>query len=96
MLRMLLTTHIWSFRLPDAPNGRKPQRLPGRIPGLPEPQINEIEVGTAKRPARIRLTRYARQHPQGNPVVLIHGFSANGTTFAHPALRPGLAKLPVG
>ena len=94
VLRMLLTTHIWSFRLPDTPDGRKPQRLPGRIPGLPAPQINEIEVGTATWPARIRLTRYARRDSKekSNPVVLIHGFSANGTTFAHPELQPGLAK----
>jgi choline dehydrogenase-like flavoprotein/pimeloyl-ACP methyl ester carboxylesterase len=93
VLRMLLTTHIWSFRLPDAPSVNKPQRLPGKVPGLPEPQINEIEVGTPDRRARIRLTRYVRPDARAdvNPVVMIHGFSANGTTFAHPALRPSLA-----
>jgi choline dehydrogenase-like flavoprotein/phosphodiesterase/alkaline phosphatase D-like protein/pimeloyl-ACP methyl ester carboxylesterase len=91
MMRILLTTHIWSFRKPDKPRLDRPQRLPGKLPGLPEPQVNDIEVGTARRRARIRLTRYARLDAEDNPVLLIHGFSANGTTFAHPALRPSLA-----
>ena len=40
----------------------------------------------------ILLTRYPRKDSRQRPVILIHGFSANGTTFAHPALKPGLAQ----
>lgn len=48
-------------------------------------------------PARIRLARYqpssSRRRAAGapRPVLLIHGYSASGTTFAHPALPQGLA-----
>ena len=40
ILRILLTIHIWSFRLPDAPDRkREPRRLPGAIAGLPPPDL---------------------------------------------------------
>ncbi len=94
LARLLINIHVWSFRRPDAPLPREPQRLPGRIRGLPEPQIREIELdrlpgGT---PVLVRLTRYRPRRVHGCPVVMIHGYSASGTTFAHPALEPGMAQ----
>ncbi|HEY6640826.1 GMC family oxidoreductase N-terminal domain-containing protein [Povalibacter sp.] len=92
--RALILTHFWSFRKPDRPPTRVPQRLPGRIPGLPEPSIVELPVGFADDhcAVHIRLTRYGHRTGTHKPVVMIHGFSANGTSFTHPTLKPGLAK----
>ena len=95
ILRILLTIHIWSFRLPDAPDRKRElRRLPGVIPGLPPPETLPLTVATKAdgTPVNILLTRYPRKDSRQRPVVLIHGFSANGTTFAHPALKPGLAQ----
>ena len=67
------------------------------------PEITELEVdqrpdGT---PVRLRLTHYRAPRRLLNlipllrrsklPVVMIHGYSASGTTFAHDAVRPNLA-----
>lgn len=95
--RLLVAIHGLSFRAPDTPRPRTPQRLPGTLRGLPDPEIKEIELerladGT---PVRVRLTRYRPPKclapGDAPPVVMIHGYSASGTTFAHPAVRPNLA-----
>ena len=86
--RVMLHTHVWTFRKPDTPPPRPIHRLPGHIPDLPPPEIIELDMGPPT--VRIRLTRYARH--QGRPVLMIHGYSASGTTFAHPAVRPNLAE----
>lgn len=43
---------------------------------------------------KAHLTHYPGQDTTQNdtPVLLIHGYSASGTTFAHPELKPGLAE----
>ncbi|AXQ29174.1 hypothetical protein D0B54_10960 [Solimonas sp. K1W22B-7] len=100
--RMLLTIHIWNLRKPDKVKHREVQRLPGKLPGLPAPEIHWIELGEADgSPLRLRLARYRRDPratpaasgpvPAPAPVLLIHGYSASGTSYAHPALRPSLA-----
>jgi len=113
-LRLLVSIHMWSFRRPDRPTPREPQRLPGRIRrftgfarilevarfvGLRtsvEPEIKELEVdqladGT---PVKVRLTRYKPRNTdlRRPPVVMIHGYSASGTTFSHHAVSPNLAQ----
>jgi len=104
-LRMMLSIHIWSARLPDVPRARAIERLPGRLPGLPEPEVHVREVDRLpplagadedapdRGPVFIRLTRYRRKDARSKlpPIVMIHGYSASGTTFAHPALKPSLA-----
>jgi cholesterol oxidase len=96
-VRVTLQVHALSFRRPDAPLARIPQRLPGTTPGLPEPQIEWLTVDD-KPPVRIRLTRYngAALQPAAatitRPVLLIHGYSASGTTFAHAAVPGNLAQ----
>ncbi len=94
LCRVLLTIHAWSFRRPDTETPREPQRLPGMVPGLPEPEISELDVdrlpdGT---PVYVRLTRYYPRKAHGLPVVMIHGYSTSGTTFAHHAVKPNLAQ----
>jgi len=99
MLRVVVQVHALSFRRPDAPPARAPRRLPGKTPGLPVPEIDWLTAdGQAKPPVRIRLTRYngARLNPANvgptRPVLLIHGYSASGTTFAHPEVPGNLAQ----
>ncbi|MFX1680053.1 alpha/beta fold hydrolase [Mitsuaria sp. CC2] len=107
--RMTIGLHAWTFRKPDEAPRRRISRLPGAVPGLPDPVVMEMAAGRwgdagaqrqdltrppredDDRPVLIRLTRYGR--PGGEPVLLIHGYSASGTTFAHHSVRPGPAKL---
>ncbi|WP_149762947.1 alpha/beta fold hydrolase [Neomesorhizobium albiziae] len=98
-LRVLLEVHSLSFRKPDAPADREPQRLPGALPGIGSPQIDWLTVdGSVAFPVRIRLARYdgSGRKPGCNipqrPVLLIHGYSASGTTFAHPAVPGNLVE----
>jgi choline dehydrogenase-like flavoprotein/alpha-beta hydrolase superfamily lysophospholipase len=98
LARVMLKVHVWSFRRPDAQDPREPQRLPGNLPrrlwGYHKPQIKQLEVdqlpdGT---PVYARLTNYRPRRPrEAPPVVMIHGYSTSGTTFAHPAVAPNLA-----
>ncbi|MES1265566.1 MAG: hypothetical protein ABUU24_07935, partial [Variovorax sp.] len=97
--RTLIDGHLWSFRKPDAlpPRAGAPRRLPGRIQGAPTPAVTEIEVAQILRgkqctPVHLRLTRYLPHNPASElpPVLMIHGYSASGTTFAHPTLQPSL------
>lgn len=99
LLRTALDGHVWSFRLPDRTPDRVINRLPGAVPGLPPPEITELKVAEVTRrgrkvePVHLRLTRYrpVKLDVGKPPVLLIHGYSASGTTFAHPTLQPGLA-----
>jgi choline dehydrogenase-like flavoprotein len=92
-LRLLLNIHVWSFRRPDAPEARVLQRLPGDIPGrLPKCDADEYAVEAAEPDVRIRLARYRPKAVRGVPLLMIHGYSASGTTFAHPAVKPNMAE----
>ena len=96
--RLLLKLHVWTLRAADPAPPRTPQRLPAMVPGLPLPQVTELDVdppladGT---PVRVRLTRYPAATPgqRARPLVMLHGYSASGTTFAHHSVQPGLAKF---
>ncbi|MBZ9810311.1 MULTISPECIES: GMC family oxidoreductase N-terminal domain-containing protein [unclassified Mesorhizobium] len=98
--RVVLQIHALSFRRPDPPSTREPQRLPGAVPGLPAPQIDWLTLdGQPSPPIRIRLARYdgrsAKAVENGvpkRPVLLVHGYSASGTTFAHAAVPGNLAQ----
>lgn len=99
LARMLLKIHLWNARAPEIPRERVVNRLPGVLPGLPAPEIHTLDVDHLDGvPVQIRLTRYRAQasidqvaSSSSPPVLLIHGYSASGTTFAHPALKPSLA-----
>lgn len=95
--RVLANIHVWTMRAVDEGPQRQAMRLPGFVPGLPSPQITELDVDTrldADTPVRVRLTRYpaAQAGRRPRPLVMLHGYSASGTTFAHHAVQPGLAR----
>jgi choline dehydrogenase-like flavoprotein len=90
-LRMMMHIHVWSFRKPDDPPSRVPQRLPGRVLGC-DPVVHELEVAPPGKPSvKARLSHYPNNGTRRPPVILIHGYSASGTTFTHPRLSPNLA-----
>ncbi len=92
--RLLLNIHALTFRQPDQVQPRNIDRLPGTVAGLPQPTITWLDLPPPREglQVRLRLTRYPAPRRAGRPVLLIHGYSASGTTFAHPSVRPGLAK----
>ncbi len=91
-IRMLFSIHIWNARLPEPPLN-EPERLPGRIPGLPEPEITTLVVDQIKhQPIHVRLTRYRGKSADATPVAMFHGYSASGTTFAHHAPPSDIAR----
>jgi len=75
------------------------RRLPQVLPQLPPPQTLWVPVRSAHSPPgadgppRIHLSRYHRPPlaaaRRDRPVLLIHGYSASGSTFAHPSLPHG-------
>ncbi|MBB3167348.1 alpha/beta fold hydrolase [Simiduia aestuariiviva] len=93
-VRLLIHTHVWTFRKPDAPEPRQPKRLAGPLAGLPEPEIRELEVDRLDNglPISIRLTRYGRPENCETPLVMLHGYTASSTTFAHPAIDTSAAE----
>lgn len=98
MVRLLATIHLWTFRKPDTPPRRQPDRLPGPIEGLAAPEVTELVVDRypdSDRPVTIRLTRYRKAPQSGRkpspPLVMIHGYSASGNTFTHPSLPTSAA-----
>ncbi len=96
--RILISVHLWSFRKPDEQLPGQPERLPGRIKGLPKPDITQLcvdktGVGLAvDLPVNIRLTRYAQSNSTLPPIVMIHGYSASGNTFTHHSINPNMAR----
>jgi cholesterol oxidase len=92
---------------PSRPAQRLPgvDRLPGIVDGLPPPEILDICTGVIPEdklgfkkgsPVMMRLTRYRAgsylKDPSKPPVMLIHGYSASGTSFAHHAIPCSLAQ----
>ena len=61
---------------------------------MPAPYLVELPMGEAHGSAvHIRLTRFERPSTDARPpVLMIHGYGASGTTFAHAAVQPGLAE----
>jgi cholesterol oxidase len=103
LMRVMVSVHLWSFRKPDAPR-RKPgtptpkprdaQRLPRALSRLPQSVYRTYDVPVSdEHGGRARLTQYGNAAAtRRHPVLMIHGYSANGTTFAHDSLKPSLAE----
>ncbi|MGD8265758.1 MAG: GMC family oxidoreductase N-terminal domain-containing protein, partial [Chromatiales bacterium] len=102
LARMMIGIHLWSFRKPDAPLPDEPDRLPGPITGLPRPGVVEIQVDTIPdnritglnkdEPVFIHLTHYRVEGSTRPPVVMIHGYSASGTSFTHDTIDNNFTK----
>ncbi len=93
--RILVSGHLWSFRKPDAPSPRRINRLPGHVSGMPAPVVTRLLVAEWERqPVYAQLTRYrpAKLAAGLPPVMMIHGYSASGTTFAHSSIECSLAQ----
>jgi cholesterol oxidase len=102
-LRLLLGLHIWSFRAPDKNPAPPPwDGLPSRTPDLPVPQRFDIALdpetpdGNEDGPpfaGKVVMTRFAQPGPTPGkrPLVMLHGYSASGTTFAHHAVPNNFA-----
>ena len=105
-VRLFVNIHVWSFRAPDPMPPRRPVLLPGKIRGLPDPGVIEIELEPPRHgvAVRVRLTRYRGRYATDRfvepgeatdarvPLVMIHGYSASGTTFTHDALPEPMAR----
>ncbi|MCV2422293.1 GMC family oxidoreductase N-terminal domain-containing protein [Paucibacter sp. DJ2R-2] len=62
--------------------------------GLSRQPVQARKAKDDDQPVHLRLTRYrARAGGHGQPVLMLHGYSASGTTFAHHSVQPGPAQL---
>lgn len=104
--RLLLGLHIWSFRAPDQdrrPRDAIVNRLPPSTLKLPggasiNAELHRVALpperpdgGGNDIPGEVRLTRYRNPNSKKRPLVMFHGYSASGTTFAHHAVNPNFA-----
>ena len=103
-VRLLLGIHIWSFRAPDIDPTPPPiNRLPTKDPGGPLPPPVRFEIplpadvpagGTeAYEDGKVIVTHFAQPVPDPTkfPLVMLHGYSASGTTFAHESVTDNYA-----
>ncbi|MDM0057750.1 alpha/beta fold hydrolase [Variovorax fucosicus] len=98
VLRVVLQIHLLDFLPPPDQNKRVDQRLPGAV-GAVEPVRFPVEpaaaaaaaaVADARPPVQRLLSRYRPplRRTGTRPVLLIHGYGASGSTFAHESI-PG-------
>lgn len=104
--RLLLGLHLWSFRAPDQDKRPRPatvNRLPPTTLKLPggasiTAELHRIALaperpdgGGSDVAGEVRLTRYRYPNSKKRPLIMLHGHSASGTTFAHHAVNPNFA-----
>lgn len=99
--RMIFGIHFLSFRKPDQSPEKMIDRFAGKAPGLPDPIRHYIKVAELEKDYKhlkagsdvfIRLTEYRNNNEEKPPVLMVHGYSASSTTFAHHSLPNSLAK----
>ena len=97
-LRAIINIHFHSFLKPGNPQKAVINRLPGHIAGVTTPVITTLEIETSSSSSKktlvvpVRLTRYKNVTSNRPPVVMIHGYSASGSTFTNTTLNPSLAQ----
>ncbi|WP_395316843.1 alkaline phosphatase D family protein [Variovorax sp. UC74_104] len=90
VLRIVLHVHLLDFVPPPDSPRRDWERLPGEVFGVrPEPVELDAAAGPGSAPPRL-LSRYRPpvRRAGTRPVMLIHGYGASGSTFAHRSI-PG-------
>ncbi|SFQ49026.1 Choline dehydrogenase [Variovorax sp. OK605] len=90
VLRIVLQIHVLDFVPPPDSPKTECERLPGVVDGVtPEPVDVMSCPGARAAPPRL-LSRYRPPSPRAGtrPVMLIHGYGASGSTFAHRSI-PG-------
>jgi cholesterol oxidase len=96
-LRVMISVHLWTFRKPDAGPKHTPRRLAQPLEGL-ESKQHWLTVGTmpdgSGDPVKALVTQYLplQENTSLAPIVVFHGYSASGSTFAHPALPFSFAR----
>jgi len=105
-VRLLLGQHIWSFRAPDKDvdpandivDFHPPAALQLSGGGSVAAQKISIPLGSEvpslggnQVSGEVLITRYPHPGTTKRPVVMLHGYSAGGTTFAHHAVKPNFA-----
>lgn len=85
VLRLLIKTHLQSF----LPPGDMPQRLDERDPD----ELDGVHPQSMDLGAGARLSRYCKGQTKGRPVLMIHGYGASGSTFAHPSIPNNLVRF---
>lgn len=92
---------------PELDPHKEIDRLPGGLPDIPndvKPEKHHLDIGVETpdgggdaQTVSVLLTRYRQDHTDPDPdstqppVIMLHGYSASGTTFAHKAVTGGLA-----
>jgi cholesterol oxidase len=91
-LRVLLKIQLLKFVPPEKRQRDIAARRPAELPGL---TISRFDLRERPRPKKVLLTRYTSQvgPTKGWPIVLLHGFTASGSTFAHPTIQPNLVQF---
>lgn len=100
--RVVLPIHLFSFRKPEPCSDHYIKRSAGSAPGLPNPTIHKIKVNEILdhrcpelpkgSDVNILLTEYHHPSSKKKPVIMIHGYSASSTTFAHHTLDNSAAR----
>ena len=94
-LRVMLKIQLLKFVPPDKRDRSIAARRPVELPGL---SIKRYDMRTGRQSLKVLLTRYRAlvEAPQGPPMVLFHGFTASGSTFAHPSMPRNLVQYLCG
>ena len=89
--RVMLKIQLLKFLPPDKRPRDSLARRPAELPGL---TIERHDLRTRCAPDKVLLTRYRSEiePPLGPPIVLFHGFTASGSTFAHPSIPRNLVQ----
>jgi choline dehydrogenase-like flavoprotein/pimeloyl-ACP methyl ester carboxylesterase len=100
--RVILPIHLFSFRKPEPSSDHYIKRTAGPAPGLPNPIIHKLRVDKVPdhrcpdlpkgSDVSIMLTEYRQPISRKKPVIMIHGYSASSTTFAHHSLENSIAR----
>ncbi|MGJ7496447.1 alpha/beta fold hydrolase [Variovorax sp. RT4R15] len=100
VLRTVLQIHLLDFLPPLDQSKRVDQRLPGAV-GAVVPDRLPVEPAAAAYagpPAQRLLSRYRPPSRRAGtrPVLLIHGYGASGSTFAHESIPGNLVAALLG
>ncbi len=85
VLRLLIKTHLQSFLPPGDMPQRMQERKPDELDGV-RPELLDLGNGA-------RLSRFRKGQSTGRPVLMIHGYGASGSTFAHPSIPNNLVRF---
>lgn len=92
VLRIVLQVHLLHFVPPSDSPQRDWERLPGEVHGVRPERVDLVSAaGPGSAPPRL-LSRYrpAERRAGTRPVMLIHGYGASGSTFAHKSIPANL------